>query len=226
MNDSSKIIAETKAIKVHPWWHTVLYVVMALIFGVFIFMILDNLTDRVNSAERTAAANANAVVALAEQVEDLGGTPVVEPDDVLQRGETGAPGADGLPGIPGPVGPAGKNGSDGQDGSDGLNGRDGTDGAQGVAGVAGAPGEDATGIPGQTGPAGPAGQDGKDGADGKDGEDGAIGPVGPPGPAGQSCPEGYALEQRTIMTAENPLGEPGWVCVQSMPNNDDTIERG
>lgn len=122
--------------------------------------------------------------ALAQQVKDLGGTPVVKP------GEPGVRGRQGPRGEPGPTGPSGQNGKDGKDGKPGPTpkpGEDGTDGKDGrpgpdstVPGPAGPTG--ATGEQGPQGPPGPAGADGKDGRDGTDGRD------------GQTCPDGYSLQ--------------------------------
>jgi hypothetical protein len=119
--------------------------------------------------------------ALAQQVEDLGGTPVAGPRGAAgQRGTDGRDGTDGNPGTPG------ANGSNGANGSPGKAGSDGTDGV---------PGAD--------------GSDGKDGADGRDGVDGVQGPVGPQGEKGDqgepgpTCPEGYEL--RTVKYSFTPM---------------------
>lgn len=114
-------------------------------------------------------------VALAEQVRQLGGKPVVEPKpgdrgDRGLKGDKGDKGDRGLPGSPGRAGPTppcmlvstkcqgrpgipGKTGADGTDGVDGQDGADGTDGVDGVDG-----------------------KDGVDGTDGKDGRGIASGP--------------------------------------------------
>ncbi|NUP37040.1 MAG: collagen-like protein [Streptomyces sp.] len=125
--------------------------------------------------------------ALAQQVKDLGGTPIVKP------GEPGAPGGrgeQGPRGEPGPKGDKGEKGDPGKTGpaanpSPGKDGQDGKDGANStVPGPSGAPGQDST-VPGPQGPAGPAGPPGKDGQDGRDGTDGRD---------GQTCPDGYSLQ--------------------------------
>ncbi|MFF5842103.1 collagen-like protein [Streptomyces massasporeus] len=109
--------------------------------------------------------------ALARQVEDLGGTPVVGPPGT--RGEpgdsvTGPPGPSGEEGDSGPTGPPGPSGSPGP------RGKDGSDGAS----ATGAPGAD--GSPGAAGPPGPQGEPGPPGADGERGEKGEQGPAGSP----------------------------------------------
>lgn len=119
-------------------------------------------------AELQGQADANAVAAqqLANQVEDLGATPVVEPPQAGERGpqgERGSPGRDGVAG------------ADGQDGAPGATGPAGPVGASGPQGASGADGD-----PGAPGPQGPQGEPGQPGADG---QPGAAGPAGPP-PAG------------------------------------------
>ncbi|MBN6054502.1 collagen-like protein, partial [Nonomuraea sp. RK-328] len=111
---------------------------------------------------------------LSDQVERLGGVPLVSPSPGPrgERGPAGPAGATvvGPRGLPGPTGPAGRDGKDGKDG------------AQGPQGVAGSPGP--RGEPGATvtGPPGPRGEAGKDGQDGKDGAVGPKGDKGDPGP--------------------------------------------
>lgn len=113
---------------------------------------------------------------------------------------SGAPGTDGV------------DGDAGADGEDGARGPRGPRGARGVEGSAGADGQDgvtgATGATGEQGPAGPAGPQGDPGNDGQ---------AGAQGPAGPTCPEGWHAEQRTILTAGQPTGEPAVVCVQDNP---------
>lgn len=126
--------------------------------------------------------------ALAEQVRDMGGEPIVEPtkkpDTGPLNGTDGIDGEDGEDGVQGPPGAQGERGPKGDKGDRGSGGTDGSDGAQGSAGADGlngadgAPGEPGpqgepgpvgpAGPKGDTGPAGPAGADGKDGADGDD----------------------------------------------------------
>lgn len=132
--------------------------------------------------------------ALAKQVEDLGGKPVVTPPPPEQgpqgeRGERGLPGI-GIRGPRGETGPRGRPPSAGEllaaatqafnanpppPGEDGSDGRDGVDGEDGA--------------------------DGTDGADGRDGVDGEQGPPGPPGP---SCPDGWHQEAVTVLTPTGP----------------------
>lgn len=100
--------------------------------------------------------------ALAQQVRNLGGTPVAGPTGA--RGEPGQT----VVGARGPSGPAGPTGASGKPGKDGSAGSPGPTGAPGPSG---APGADST-VPG---PTGPAGQDGASGAPGKDGSDGKNG---------------------------------------------------
>lgn len=121
--------------------------------------------------------------ALAQQVLDLGGTPVTGPRGEPGHDATGSPGPTGPPGTagsPGPTGSPGASGKPGSPGPSGLPGVDGVDGSPGPSGPQGGPG-----------PSGVAGQDGTDGQNGKDGKDGADGRDGAPGP---SCPTGYSLQ--------------------------------
>lgn len=67
----------------------------------------------------------------------------------------------------------------------------------------GEPGQD-----GQDGATGPRGEQGPQGEQGLQGERGEPGPTGPPGPA---CPEGWHLEERSVLT---PRPETWLVCVQ------------
>lgn len=212
---TERTIAETRAIKIHPWWHTAVYAVIFTILAVFTYLVLDDLTNRINTATDRADANEAGVAALAEQVEDLGGTPVITPSDIPANGTDGE---DGEPGPQGDTGPAGEDGEDGENGRTGAVGADGGTGAAGTAGEPGEPGSDgaagaagADGAPGEPGPAGPAGAQGEVGPAGPRGEQGVPGETGPAGP---TCPEGYTLEPRMVPTNENPLGEPMLVCVQ------------
>ncbi len=118
--------------------------------------------------------------ALAQQVQQLGASPVAGPPG--SRGDTGLSGPSGPPGPTGPTGPPGPSGSPGTSGKNGTPGTNGVSvtgspGATGAAGASGAPGvAGPPGPQGDPGPAGPAGQDGKDGKD------------------GQTCPDGYSLQ--------------------------------
>lgn len=123
--------------------------------------------------------------ALAQQVVELGESPVAgEPGSRGEpvpgsTGPPGPPGDDGPPGPAGPSGPPGPSGSPGREGSDGVDGV-GATGAPGSAGVDGSPGP--AGPPGPQGEPGPAGPQGPAGQDGQDGRD------------GQTCPDGYSLQ--------------------------------
>lgn len=232
---TDKMVAETKAMRIHPWWHTAVYLVLFAILAAFTYSVLDDLTDRINSANERADVNEAGVAALADQVEGLGGTPVVTPEDLPEAGADGLPGNDGDDGADGADGADGTNGVDGVDGTDGTDGdpgatgasgTDGGAGASGTPGEPGAPGSDgAAGAMGEPGPAGPqgepgpAGPQGETGATGPAGQDGETGATGETGPAGQTCPDGYTLAERTIFTAESPLGEPGFVCVADADEN-------
>jgi hypothetical protein len=109
---------------------------------------------------------------LAEQVQQLGASPVAGPPG--SRGEPG-PASTGPPGPPGPSGPPGPEGVPGAPGPSGSPGR------PGAAGVS------ATGSPG---PAGAVGSAGTDGVQGPTGDPGPAGPQGDPGPAGPAGPAG------------------------------------
>jgi hypothetical protein len=121
--------------------------------------------------------------ALAQQVQQLGASPVAGP-----------PGSRGDPGISGQPGPSGPEGPPGPSGDPGAAGSPGTPGANGVS---------VTGSPGSPGAAGTNGADGPTGAPGPAGPQGDPGPAGPQGPAGvdgkdgasgQTCPDGYSLQ--------------------------------
>lgn len=122
-----------------------------------LFNYVLTVADRVRENTQELKRSEVALAALDSQVRELGGEPVVSPQDLAD---------DGTVLIPGPRGAAG------QDGADGRPGRDGIDGAPGATGDRGEPGQ--TGATGATGAAGEAGQPGQDGQPGAD---------GPPGPA-------------------------------------------
>jgi len=125
------------------------------------------------------------VAALAQQVRELGGTPVVQ-----------------APSIPGPEGRPGR------DGRDGVDGRDGKDGVTPACvtepsqcrGESGAPG-----TPGQNG------QPGKDGADGKDGRDGTNGVDGQP-PASWTWTDNAGRTQTCTRNPDSPDSAPTYTC--------------
>lgn len=154
-------------------------------------------TDEIRSLGDRADDNAAVANRLADQVEQLGGTPVVEPPaqgepgakgDQGDQGSTGERGPKGDKGDPGGRGPAGTNGSNGTNGTSGTNGQDGV-----------------------TPPcmAEPTQCRGADGEDGTDGQDGAQGPPGP------TCPSGYSPASRTYDPTPLIAGdeETWWVCV-------------
>jgi uncharacterized membrane protein len=118
---------------------------------------------------------------LAEQVERLGGTPLVSPAPIPagERGPAGQPGPQGEPGPSGPDGSPGPTGKPGKDGTPGRPGPTGPPGVQGSPGPQGEPGDTVTGPPG---PKGDKGENGKDGTDGAKGASGDPGPRGEPGP--------------------------------------------
>lgn len=100
--------------------------------------------SRADIAELQERADTYAVVAqqLANQVEELGVDPVVEPPQVGDRGpqgEAGPPGRDGGTGATGPAGPTGPTGPPGPQGEPGPAGADGQAGADGADGAAGQP---------------------------------------------------------------------------------------
>lgn len=117
----------------------------------------QSLEDRRALADRLDREEA-ALLALTEQLRQLGQKPVVEPSDPPEPGQVVV--------VPGPKGDRGAScieeigyprcrgaaGEDGSSGSPGIDGQDGTDGA-----------------PGPKGDKGDDGADGKDGVDGKDG---------------------------------------------------------
>lgn len=122
------------------------------------------------------------VAALAQQVRDLGGTPVVQPPAVA--------------GPTGPTGPAGRDGTDGRDGRDGTSPPCLSEPPQ-CRGANGDPGTD--------------GQDGQNGADGADGRDGQDGVDGKP-PAGWTWIDGDGREQSCTRNPDSPDNAPTYTC--------------
>lgn len=130
--------------------------------------------------------------ALAQQVQELGGTPVAgKPGSRGEVGPSGPPGERGEPGPSGPPGPVGPTGPVGPSGKPGSKGSDGTDGI-GQTGAPGSPGAD--GSDGAAGPAGPPGPQGEPGPAGPPGERGPAGEDGQDGADGQACPTGYSWQ--------------------------------
>lgn len=183
-------------------------------------------------AERTklAASVNNSVdqsTALAKQVEQLGAKPVVDKKDIPEKVVVEGPrGPQGDSGAQGPVGPQGPPGPIGPQGPAGLPGAAGKypDCLLTISKCVGATGPE--GPIGPQGPAGPEGPVGPQGATGTTGDEGPIGPQGPAGPAGPkgdtgatgaagpTCPSGYEVEERVVLTPDQPvMGEKVLVCV-------------
>lgn len=147
----------------------------------------SNSSDAAHEARVERDVLAGDVDSLRQQVEALGGDPIVgEPGDVISEiiGPTGPPGPPGPPGPEGGDGTAGRPGDDGSPGAPGSPGSAGEPGSPGGPGPTGspgepgAPGESVTGPAGSTGPAGPQGPQGE------------PGPAGPPGSAGADGSDG------------------------------------
>ena len=130
-------------------------------------LILTALQGQVREVDGRADANHAAAQQLADQVRQLGATPVVQPPAAGPAGPAGAAGAQGergpqgIVGPTGPPGPTGPSGAPGADGQSGANGQDGARGPSGLPGPSGSPGP-----PGPTGPSGPPGPRGESGARG------------------------------------------------------------
>jgi|GEM_PF-3957966 len=123
---------------------------IALISLAGVYIVLDNLTDETAHAKERYTASAadradlrQKVEILTKQVEGLGETPIVTPEQPLppELRYVPVPGPRGLPGLPG------RDGADGES----ITGEPGAAGATGAQGPAGPKGD--------TGPAGPAGAD-------------------------------------------------------------------
>jgi hypothetical protein len=156
-------------------WLGALTALLFLVGGVWLVVQVVALSHDLRTANEARDA-------LAQQVQQLGGTPVAgEPGSRGEPGLAGEPGPKGDKGEPGPLGPTGPVGPSGAPGDDG------TDGV-GEPGAPGSPGADGETVVGPQGPAGPAGPQGEQGEQGDPGE------RGPEGPAGASCPEGYSWQ--------------------------------
>lgn len=159
------------------WWLVVVTLSVAFAYGLAYG---QGLADRLDRAERDRTA-------LAQQVRDLGGTPVAGPKGSDgSNGKDGRDGTNGNDGGPGPVGPSGTPGADGEPGPAGPQGVQGEPGVQGVQGPVGP-----SGAPGPVGPQGPAG------------------PQGDKGEPAQACPEGYS---GTIVTLSEGGGAEYFLC--------------
>lgn len=151
------------------------YIIGAFATILTIWVLVHGLTQRVQDAEHSAQTNQrrvaqakHAVESLAQQVKQLGGTPVVKPHEV--------------PGPIGATGPAGEQGAQGIPGRQGVRGDIGPRGSIGPTGATGAIGPPGpTGLQGDTGPVGPAGPAGPTGPKGDKGDKGDPGAAGYPG---------------------------------------------
>ena len=140
---------------------------------------------------------------LAQQVEDLGGTPVAGPPG--SRGEPG----ESVVGARGPAGPPGPSGAPGKAAPTITP----SPGPPGPAGPSGVPGADST-IPGPTGPAGQDGAPGADGADGVPGQDGTDGKDGAP-PSEWTYTDQDGREYRCIPVDDFDPAQPRYRCTQT-----------
>lgn len=138
--------------------------------------------------------------ALAQQVEELGGTPVAGPP-----GSRGEPGKTVI-GARGPSGPPGAPGKPGKDAPT-ITPSPGPTGPTGPAGPAGA---DST-VPG---PSGPPGQDGASGAPGQDGQDGTDGQNGAP-PSEWTYTDQDGNEYRCVPVDDYDPDNPRYQCTQT-----------
>jgi len=151
------------------WWTGLVVVSVAVAFAIVYAMRVQGDVDQLRKDRG----------ALAQQVRDLGGTPVAGPSG--KDGEKGEQGPQGAPGTPGRYG---ADGSPGPSGSPGAAGADGSDGADGKTGPAG--------------PSGPLGPAGPTGPQGERGEKGETGDKGDPGVI-MVCPEGYVQDTVRII---------------------------
>lgn len=165
-----------------------IWVILAVAILAWVVITMQRLSHDLSASNRARDA-------LAQQVQNLGASPVAGPPG--SRGEPGAPGAAGV----GPSGPPGPEGPEGRPGSPGPGST--VPGPEGPPGPAGPLGPVST-VPGPAGADGAAGQPGADstvpGPKGDPGEQGEPGPKGDPGPAGkdgQTCPSGYSLQAPT-----------------------------
>jgi hypothetical protein len=145
-------------------WPVIVIAALVAVLGLWASVQIGALGDQLRKAEEDS-------LTLSDQVERLGGTPLVS----VSPGPPGMPGERGGVGPSGPPGPAG---------------------ARGVPGPSGSPGpRGPAGVPGPVGPSGPPGAVGPSGAPGKDGADGKDGAAGEPGPRGEQGERGPAGEQ-------------------------------
>jgi type II secretory pathway pseudopilin PulG len=149
--------------------------ILTAVFALLAGWWLNGLTHRANKAQDKANHAVTSAEQLCQQVQQLGGTCVVDVSKL--RGDAGPAGPEG------PAGPPGIPGVDGQDGSPGAVGPTGPAGPVGEQGAIGAQGP--AGPSGPTGPVGPAGP---------------TGPPGEAGPAGPACPAGTHAETLNVVT--------------------------
>jgi len=183
-------------------WLIIAIAAVVAVLGIWASVQINALGSQLREAEENQQV-------LVEQVERLGGEPLVSPSvgppgERGERGETGPPGQTivGPRGSAGPSGPPGKPGRDGKDGAPGSPGPPGPPGAVGSPGPRGEPGATVTGPPG---PKGEPGEDGKDGVDGSPGPQGERGPRGEPGPP----PSGWTYTDHLGVTHTCTPVEPG-----------------
>lgn len=157
----------------------VLTAVLALLAGWW----LNSLTHRASKAQSNANKAVTSAEQLCQQVQQLGGTCVVDVSKL--RGDTGPAGPEG------PAGPPGIPGEDGRDGSPGPVGPTGPAGQPGAAGVPGPAG--ATGPVGPAGPTGPPGQ---------------AGPAGPACPSGTHAENLTVLTTSGVQTLAACVQDP------------------
>jgi hypothetical protein len=163
---------------------------------------ITGMGDTIANLSNEASSNAAVSQRLAEQIRQLGATPVVQPATGPQ-GSTGATGPQGVPGRDGAQGPPG------HDGAPGAQGTPGQDGAQGTPGVAGENGKNGSdGKDGAPGAQGPPGQDGTPGATG------ATGPQGQPGqpPASWTWTDHLGTEHVCTRDSGSPDSAPTYTC--------------
>ncbi|MEQ7847707.1 hypothetical protein [Nocardioides kribbensis] len=196
--------------------HKVAYVLIIGLGFTVVVVWLVSLAGRVGEAEQNLSTSQAQSQALADQVEALGGEPVVDPEAPPADEPAlipGPPGEDGLPGLPG------LDGLNGTDGKDGRNGQDGADsttvGPRGPRGETGLSCVDDLGLAACRGPQGPVGATGAPGADstvpGPQGPQGPAGPAGTANPGTYTCPDGEVAQGFTI-------GEAGGVTLLCVPN--------
>lgn len=177
-------------------------------FSILSLIVTANARGEIAALEsHRANAGEAAVEELCEQVELLGQTCVVYPEELPAPppGVPGLPGDPGRPGDPGVPGLPGSPGQQGQPGGQGPVGEPGEQGGQGPTGPPGEPGQDGEpGQPGQDGAPGEPGTQGVAGQEGQPGQDGADGAPGEPGEDGEP-PAGWIAPCPSLL-------DPGQLC--------------